>query len=249
MKKYFIILFFILVACFSIEPSKVSAQSTSSNQTEINARILPTIWYSTLSINEGDNVKINAGIQNNSGLGFTGMATFLVDDKEISKIPFSSTADSLKDISANWIANSGDHSVQVKISSTSLASGKTLVSYDSDKSNVSIIKKITPVSTKDAVLNTASSIVAKTDDLATSLANQLESLKKPITIAEKKADALGTSTSPTSNPNGKKNSQMDSVFNIFMDSLAFLVRNWKWTLSGLVVLFLLYKMSGRRRRR
>lgn len=71
MKKYFAILFFVIIFCFSGFPLNVFADEESSTSTKINARILPTIWYSTLSVNDGDSIKIYAGIQNNSGLNFT----------------------------------------------------------------------------------------------------------------------------------------------------------------------------------
>src|ERR1035437_485667 len=97
-KRYFALSLLTLVACFSIGASNTFAQGTSVSPTTINARILPTVWYSSLSVNDGDSIKVYAGIQNNSGINFTGIASFLVDDKEISKVSFSSTAPSLKDI-------------------------------------------------------------------------------------------------------------------------------------------------------
>jgi hypothetical protein len=263
MKKNFPILFFALIfLIFSIFgfSLKVFAQGTAP--TTINARILPTVWYSTLSVNDGDSIKIYAGIQNNSGIDFTGVAAFYVDDKEISSGPFSSTADSLKDVSANWVANPGDHNVQVKIS-TSLSSDKILVSSQSDKSAISITQKITPL-TPEAVettaLNTASNIVSSANALANSLADKIDSFKKPAasdilsvlgvgknnpaqTAPEKqKGSILGISTGPMASPAAPSNNPMNSVFNLCLDALAFLVRNWKWTLVGIIALFLLFKI-------
>ena len=71
MKKYSIIFFFIFTILFTGGLLKISAAETTT-PTQINARILPLIWYSTLSINDGDSIKIYAGIQNNSDLDFTG---------------------------------------------------------------------------------------------------------------------------------------------------------------------------------
>ena len=88
MKKYAALSLLTLVACFSIGASNTFAQGTSIGTTTINARILPTVWYSSLSVNDGDSIKIYAGIQNNSGINFIGTASFLVDDKEISKVSF-----------------------------------------------------------------------------------------------------------------------------------------------------------------
>ncbi|MCX6715649.1 MAG: hypothetical protein NT077_01370 [Candidatus Taylorbacteria bacterium] len=272
MKRYFVFSLLTLVACFSSGALNTFAQETTSSPTKINARILPTVWYSSLSVNDGDSIKIYAGVQNNSGIDFSGTASFLVDDKEISKVSFSSTADSLKDISTNWAADPGSHNVQVKIS-TSLATDKTLVSYESDKSAISITRKITTEVVGETALNTATSIVAKADDIASVLADKIESFKKLVrsdntdvvansiggstgNIVNMSTNALkgtsgivlGTSTSPISDSGGKGLSKMDSVFNMAMDLLAFLIRHWIWTLSGLVVIYLIFKIGGRGRR-
>ena len=273
MKRYFACLLFVSLVCLSIGASNVSAQGISGNQTTINARILPTIWYSSLSVTDGDSIKIYAGIQNNSGINFTGIASFLVDDKEISKVSFSSTADSLKDISTDWVADPGSHNVQVKIS-TSLAVDKILVSNESDKSAISITRKITTEVVGETALNTANSIVAKADDIASVLADKIESLKKPASPGDTNVGAnspsgsagntgnmttnalkgtngvvLGVSTGHISDSSGKGLGKMDSVFNMAMDLLAFLVRHWIWTLVGLVFIYLIFKIGGRRRGR
>lgn len=266
MKKNLTIILFILAFSVLNVPLKVFAQTTTP--TTINARILPTVWFSTLSVNDGDSIKIYAGIQNNSGIDFTGTTTFYVDDKEISTSPFSSTTDTLKDVSTDWVANPGDHNVQVKVS-TSLPADQVLVSSSSDESSINITQKITPITPAvvgTAVLNTASGIVSNVDNLANTLADNIDALKKPIvsstssvslinsknnkteTVSAKKGSVLGTSTGPvvsSASPNSttKSNSPvMDSVFNMCMDALAFLVRNWKWTLGGIVVLFVLFKI-------
>jgi len=266
MKKNLTILFFILVFSVLNIPSRVFAQGTAP--TTINARILPTVWYSTLSVNDGDSIKIYAGIQNNSGTNFTGTATFYVDDKEISTSPFSSTADSLKDVSADWVANPGDHNVQVKVS-TSLPTDQVLVSSSSDKSTISITQKINPITPEivgTAVLNTASGIVSNVENLANSLADKIDSFKKPVVSAssvsltdsknnitktvsvKQKGSVLSASTGPkvsltnsdTTSPAG--NSPLDFVFNFCLGILSFLVRNWMWSLGGIVVLFFLLKI-------
>ncbi|MFA6570605.1 MAG: hypothetical protein WCT77_05150 [Bacteroidota bacterium] len=269
MKRYFVPLLFVLIVCFSIGTLNTFAQEATSSPIKINARILPTVWYSSLSVNDGDSIKIYAGIQNNSGINFTGTALFLVDDKEISKVPFSSTADSLKDVSANWVADPGSHNVQVKIS-TSLSSDKILVSYESDKSAISITRKITSEVVGDTALNTANSIVAKADDIASVLADKIESFKKLVssdntgvgsnsssgstgnignrTTIDSNGGVLGTSTGPITDSSGKGLSKMDSVFNMAMDLLVFLIRHWIWTLSGMVVIYLIFKIGGRGRR-
>ncbi len=269
MKKYVAFSLLTLVAYFLIGTLNTFAQGTTLSSTKINARILPTVWYSSLSVNDGDSIKIYAGIQNNSGINFTGTALFLVDDKEISKVSFSSTADSLKDVSVNWVADPGSHNVQVKIS-TSLNSDKILVSYESDKSSISITRKITTEVVGETALNTANSIVAKADDIASVLADKIESFKKPVrsddtgvgsnsssgfagnignrTTIDSNGGVLGTSTGPITDFGGKGLNRMDSVFNMAMDLLAFLIRHWVWTLSGIVVIYLIFKIGGKGRR-
>jgi hypothetical protein len=60
---------------------------------------------------------------------------------------------------------------------------------------------------------------------------------------KKKGSVLSASIGPTASSTTQSNSPtVDSVFNMCMDALAFLVRNWKWTLGGIVVLFLLFKI-------
>lgn len=233
-------------------PLKVYAQNTTS-PTVINARILPTIWYSSLSVKEGESIKIYAGIQNNSNVNFGGVVTFYIDDKEISHTSFSSTIDSLKEISTNWITNSGEHVVQVKIS-TSLPTDRILVSYESDKSNINIIPKvIVPVSdmVKEKVLDTVSNIATKTDSFADDLADKIDSYKKPNParqgLAEKKTGSvLGVETGPVGVAssiikNIKNYNPLGLAYNFFLTIASFLVRNWRWSLGGVVLLFLFFK--------
>jgi len=259
MKKYLAILFLIFTILLIKGPLKVSAEVASSTPVQINARILPLIWYSTLSINDGDSVKIYAGIQNNSGINFTGTATFYVDDKNISDSPFTSLNDSLKDVSANWAVKPGSHNIQVKIV-TSLPPNKALVSYESAKSSINITRKITQEVVKDTVINTISYVISKIDEVVIPLVNKIENLKKPVddaaeNITVQNADVynptqknnnavLGASTS--SIPNSKtNNNKTNSIFNKALDGLAFLVKNWLWTLGVIVLLLLIIKIRGR----
>ncbi|MFA6430070.1 MAG: hypothetical protein WC229_03615 [Candidatus Paceibacterota bacterium] len=247
--------FFIIALCISFFPFNSFAQTASSTPVKINARILPTIWYSTLSVNDGDSIRIYAGIQNNSGIDFSGTAVFYVDNEEISKKTFASKKDSLKDIDVNWVANPGTHSVQVKVS-TDLSSSKELVSYESDKSRISITRKVTLEEVKETALNTASNIIDKADELASSLAQKIESYKQPIesignnvkstesTSTANKGRVLGVSTSSISDY--KSSSTTKSILNMFLDFLAFFVRNWKWTILGIVILIVVIKIKKSR---
>jgi len=272
MKKKFTFMGFIFVAALLLASPAAFAQSASS--TIINARILPTIWYSTLYVNDGDTVNIYAAIQNNSGSSFTGTAAFYVDEQLLAKKSFNSAADTLGSISAGWVGTPGSHSVQV-ILSPILTTGKSLVAYSSEKSNISIIRNITPAAVQQAALTAANNVVAKTDVLANSLADKIESMKVPIVGAAngtsslvaansavskspKKGAILGTSTQQVSDKSNSitgsaspeliGNSPMDYIYNAAMDLLAFLTRNWKWTLSGTVFIFLAFKAKSWMRR-
>lgn len=249
------ILFSIIVLCISFFSFNSFAQTTSSTPIKINARILPTIWYSTLSVNDGDSIKIYAGVQNNSGIDFSGTAVFYVDNEEISKKVFTSEKDSLKDIDVNWVANPGTHSVQVKISAN-VSTGKELVSYESDKSRISITRKVTLEEVKETALNTVSNVINKADELASSLAQKIESYKQPIesvgnsikgselTSTANKGRVLGVSTSSISDY--KSSNTTKSIFNMFLDFVAFFVRNWKWTIFGIIILIIVIKIKKSR---
>jgi len=256
---------FILI-CFVCVPLLTFAQTSSSTPKIINARILPIIWYSTLSINDGDSIKIYSGIQNNSGVDFSGSAIFYVDDIEISKKVFLSNNNSLIDVSTDWVASPGSHDVQVKISA-SVSADKALVSYESSKENISIVRKINAEIIKESALSTISLVVAKTDKLTATMADNIESYKKPIPSANSdrtitnsknkttktntvssvipKGKVLGVSTTTISGneSNDKSLSWYNYLLNYFLDALAFLVRNWLGSLAGIIILFLGWRIK------
>jgi hypothetical protein len=275
---------------------------TASSSTKINAKILPSIWYSTLSIDDGESIQIFSGIQNNSGFSFEGTATFYIDDTAVVSKAFSSVDGSLKELSADWIAVPGSHDIQVKISALSLSADKVLSAYESDKSKISVTRKITAEVVKQAIFGTASSIVSGIDSLTSSLANKIESLKignlqnasgtSPLSSASsasklksasdltsssadsqsassqpadsqagngtkstndlKKGSVLGTSTSAVSFKGDSKGGASSGIegplkyiYNMLLDLLAFLVKNWKWSLGAIVILFLFFKFGNR----
>ncbi|MEI6396847.1 MAG: hypothetical protein WCO48_02125 [Candidatus Taylorbacteria bacterium] len=266
-KKLSIFLFCLI--CLIGFTSVAFAQSVSV----INARVLPTIWYSTLSVGDGDSIYIYTGIQNNSGTDFSGVATFIVDDQGISKKAFISKSNSLIDVSTNWIATTGNHNVQVSVT-TSLPTDKALYSSNSDKASISITRKITPEIIQAAALNTASSAISSIDGVAATLADKVESLKKPVNTVSSETSAssgskraVSTTNAVTGTASGAvANSPTDQigdnllsasiidspfaaiVWNFIMDTCALLIRNWKWTLGGLVVMYLLYKLVNKFRK-
>lgn len=285
MKNNFTLLFYIIklsllfAIIILIIPTGVFAvdAASSASSTKINAKILPTIWYSTLSINDGESIQIFSGIQNNSGISFDGTATFLVDDKEIVSKNFSSYDGALKELSADWVAIPGDHDVQIKISASSLPADKVLVSYNTDKFKISITRKITAEVIQKAVLVTASSVTSGINSFASGLAKTVEGLKTggsqkissslsastSEAVSLQKGSVLGTSTKDFySKSKGETdvNSASDAAsgdaggiggplkyaYNLFLDLLAFLIKNWKWSLGAIIILFLFLKFIGRR---
>lgn len=262
MKKYLAVFFLVSIIWFTGGPLKVFAEETSVVPEQINARILPLIWYSTLSVTEGDSIKIYAGIQNNSGIDFKGTATFYIDDKDTASSPFNSSNDSLNAVSIDWTAEVGSHDIQVKIV-TSLPSDKTLISYESDKSNIIVAKKIVKETKENIIINTISDVKSKIDEVVIPLVNKIEDLKRPVNIAksitnqdisdynasqENDGIVLGAFTDLTSNSDTNNISKMDSVFNIAIDCLAFLVKNWLWTLGGIIAIFLIIIFKIRRKK-
>jgi hypothetical protein len=267
MKKYLFALLFVFILYDIIQPPQVYAESATGTPTQINARIMPLIWYSTLSINEGDSIKVYAAIQNNSGVSFTGNAVFYVDDKEILKKTFISADDTLIDVYADWVANVGSHGVQVKITAI-LPTNKELVSYESDKSKVSITRKITAEVVQEVTRNTITNIVNKIDEIASSSANKVEGLKKPVagnsvganinvtssgntgtvkivSSASQipKGAVLGTSTRLVSDSNSNSSGWWARIYNWLIDALVFLIKHWLWVLIGLVVIYFGWKVK------
>lgn len=267
MKKYLAVFFLVSIIWLVGGPLKVFAEETSVVSEQINARILPLVWYSTLSVNEGDSIRIYAGIQNNSGIDFKGTATFYIDDKDTASNPFNSSNDSLNAVSIDWTAEVGSHDIQVKIV-TSLPSDKTLISYESAKSNISVTKKIVKDVVKNTIINTISNVKSKIDEVVVPLVNKIEDLKKPVSIAksiinqgandynandynasqENDGVVLGASTDPASNSGTNNISKIDSIFNIAMDVLVFLVKNWLWTLGGIIAVFLIIIFKMRKKK-
>ena len=157
--------------------SENDSTSTSVASTKINAQILPTVWYSNLSIEDGSTTRIFAGIQNDSGVDFSGIANFFVDGNEINTKKFSSPDGELMAVYTDWVAVPGSHEVYVKVSTTSLPADKILLSYESEKSKISVSRKITPEVIKQVIFDNANVIVSSIDNVTSNLADKIESLK------------------------------------------------------------------------
>jgi len=265
MTKRHLIIFLVFVVCFAGGAPKVSAEETPVVSEQINARILPLIWFSTLSAVEGDSIKIYAGIQNNSGIDFKGTATFYIDDKDVSSATFNSSGDSLSAVSVDWKTEVGSHDIWVKLV-TSLPSDKTLISYESAKSNIIIAKKIVKEVRENNITNTISNIISKIDEAVIPLVNKIEELKKPVVVNDKTTDntsdqsddaydssseesgaVLGVSAGLASSSERSGNSVINSVYNAGVDILVFLVENWLWTLGAIILILLIIRFKIRKK--
>lgn len=199
---------------------------------KINARILPTIWQSSLYILAGDEISIYAGIQNNSGLDFSGSVTFHVDDAEIAKVSFYSSSESLQEIGAKWTATGeGKHVAWAEVA-VDLPEGKELLSYESDRSAFEVVEMpeaLTFELAKEKVETILSAAADKVDEVAETLALKLESLKKPV-------PPEGSPVEPTTSANNL----LAYAYNSGLDIISFLLRQWKWALAGAAVLTIIF---------
>lgn len=267
MKK---VLFTLLIVCAFWITSAHAAIDTTPKLQQLNAKILPSIWYSTLPITDGEDLQIFAAIQNNSGIDFEGKAKFFVDESIVAEVPFSSTDNSLKDVSVDWVATAGSHSIQVKIVAT-IPTDKTLISYDSEKSTITIAKKapvvapkeapaapVPPVTTTDSsstavATGAVSGVIANIDHAANTAADQLLTFKKPISTPVTQAPQIITKGKPMVTtigpvvPTPSTGITPDSIMNTVIDFLANMLRNWGWTLGIIFAIFLIFKIGKSRK--
>lgn len=227
MRKHFLTLFCFWLAAWLFTSSVLAQEAVKE---KINARILPTIWFSSLTTKEGESVKVYAAIQNNSGINFSGAITFYTDDIEIKKVSFSSPSDFLKEVSVVWQASAGKHTFRATVSAD-LPLDKELISYKSDETNLDISHELTLEEAKEQAGEIIDTVTEKVDELTSIFADKLESTKKPILSREISGEVLGTAT---------ENILPASVYNTGIDIASNLVRNWMWTLSGLAVLALVW---------
>lgn len=240
---------FLSVALLIFNYSSVAFAQTAE---KINAQILPTIWYSSLSVKEGDKIKVYAGIQNNSGVNFSGTVTFYADSAKIAQAPFNSASDSLKEVSAEWLASKGRHLFQAKLDAD-LPAGKELLSYESEESFVDVSHTLTIEEVKEDAIETLVTVKEKIDEAAETFAEKLESMKKPesedISIKSLASQFVPSKFLSSESDNSTDNSKIDSdsllasVFNSGIDLAGILIRNWHWTLAGLAALYLFFKFS------
>ncbi|MDP2641938.1 MAG: hypothetical protein Q8P21_01440 [bacterium] len=256
MKKYF---FTFICLGLTMMPFLPLVSAEEAVKEKINARVLPTVWFSSLEVIEGDKVKVYAGIQNNSGIDFSGLVIFYADDTEIGRTSFDSRSDSLIEVSVGWTAKEGRFSFQAKVETT-LPGEKALLSYESEKAVLLVSRTLTLAEVKEDTKNILSAVAEKVDEAAVSFAQKLESFKKPnLPETETKSVELGTSSTgaePEADSNDESlagkpgnsfyglfndggSSLLASAYNAGLDLTGFMALKWKWTLVVLAILIII----------
>jgi len=228
----------VLFLCFGFY-NNVFAQSASTTNV-INAEVLYNVWYSTTTVNEGDEINIYAGFQNHSGENISGSAGVFVDNIQISKVDFTTNPRSLIKLEAVYTAVRGEHIVQIKILDI-----KNLLASETEKKKLSVKYQITSADVLNSAKKVTNSIIDIIDIYTAKAADYVENLKQPV----ENSDIVSNSSSSTSIETQSTNTQNDEQitatnwktysYNLLLDIVAFLLRHWVWTFSA-VILFVLY---------
>jgi len=250
MKKT-ILTIFLISLIFSAKVSLAQAE-------QINAGVLPSVWYSAITINDQDSIKIYGAIRNNSTTSFSGTASFIVDDELNSKVNFTSEKNSLIEINSPWKATNGRHSVQIRITNINNVSTSSLISFESDNVNLSINKKITIEDVKNTAEKVALSVVDTIDKYTSVFADKIEDFKKPVSeTLFPKTSTNTTSVNSVSKANDKPTGRVlgidttynegtvkkvgNTIYNKILDFLSMIVRHWIFTISIIIILVLIIK--------
>jgi len=227
--------FFIALCILCAFP--VNAETTVTIR---NARILPTIWYSSLSAQPGETVRIYAGIQNDSGSAFSGTASFFVNGTVVGSTPFRSVSGSVERVGVDWTATQGNNAVRAVII-PQLDASQALVAVESDTVYYSVTKKLTLESVQDTVkegvVKTATAAAEKLDLLADTLSSQLETIKA---TTPNQGKVLGASISVLSSTSPSLATYVDKAKVAGLSLLQFLLHHWRFTSAGLGILLLAF---------
>ena len=258
MQKKVLLSFVILILFFSFLP-KVFAGASSTIES-INAEMLSDIWYSTTTVNENDDIDIYAGFQNHSDKSLSGTAGFFIDNLQISKVGFLADPKSLIKLETKYTATKGEHTAQVKVLDIVETGGdivnklsiENLLAKESGKNIFSVKHEVTKEEVINNVKESANNVLKTIDTKAEALAGYLESLKEPVGATllniktssqteptKSKGKVLGISNKNTSDIQASSTNKNFSFHNIFLNSLAFIIRHWIWTMS-VVIVFVLY---------
>jgi len=248
---------FVLFLCFGFY-TNAFAQSASTTSV-INAEVLYNVWYSTTTVNEGDEINIYAGFQNHSGENVSGTAGFFVDSTQLSKVSFTTSPKSLIKLEAKYTAVRGEHIVQVKILDI-----KNLLASETEKKGLSVKYQITSADVLNSAQKVTNSIINIIDTYTTRAADYVENLKQPAEnsdiasddssstsskiaakIYKKSTEGVSGTSIETQSTDTQNSGQMTTTnwktysYNLLLDIVAFLLRHWVWTFSS-VIIFILY---------
>ena len=265
MKKSFLFNFTAITAVLFLSFSIKVFADTATTTELINAEILSSVWYSTTTINENDSINIYAGSQNHSQNNLSGAVGFFVDNVQISKTDFISAPKTLLKLEARYVAKRGAHNAQAKILDIAEIDANTsdnlsvdnLLSKETEKNNFSVKYVITKEEIINNTNNMINNILNTVNIEAEKAANYVENLKEPSgdissdsvsktlnSIVQNKivGKVLGTNIENTDNAE-KSSGNYFSIKNILLDGLAFVIRNWIWSLIIVViaVLFISFK--------
>ena len=205
----------------------------------INARVLPTVWYSKLDPVEGDSVRIFGTIQNDSGVEFKGLATFYVRGKNVGQSEFVSTSGRLTVVSTSWKAEIGNNSVELGIE-TDLPEDMELASDRSGESVLHVNKVITSEVIKADAQQAVETVKGKGDSVAESIIERLEEIKeKPL--------VFGPASTTESWSKKLTSSTVSKAYEGGIEVAQFAVAHWVWSLSGILIFFLLWRVWRKKR--
>ncbi len=243
------------------------AQNSFAADAKINAGVLPSIWYSTTTPSIDENIEIYGGIQNHSDLTLSIEAVFYVDGMPNSKMIFISNPKTLIEISSPWTGIYGNHSIQIILdrissgTSTEMATS-SLTAYESDKNTINVSNNVTLGYIENSAVAIAANMISSIDNSANNLADQIETLKKPVSensgaaYSENSPESSGTSeniqipgtrkVTPASVLSAVTNSNIfKTAYNYFIDFFSLIIRNWVVSLAILLFLMFIFKfMTG-----
>jgi hypothetical protein len=267
-----------LLLLFCLTIFILSVKISFADTTQINAGVLPSVWYSSININDQDLIKIFGAIQNHSDINFSGVVSIFVDGEITSKVNFTALQNSLTEISGPWKTLAGSHSVQLIITDISVNSGttsdsfgtSTLLSFESDKTTLSIVKPVTLQDVEQKTQELAQNTVDTISTIANNLADKIETLKQPVisdtntlsngpvsvnknssvnqsntakTATNSAGQVLGAETKyqATSTSGIFKYPIVTTIYNKTIDFISLMVRNWQITIFVFVILFIIFR--------
>lgn len=211
-------------------------------QANVNAGVVPALWYSQIEVYEGDEIRIYGAIQNHSNVRFKGEAIFLLDGVELSRTNFSSSPGELVEVESKaWIAVKGEYKTELRIEK--LSPQVNAISLSSGEVELEVKNKITFEEVKQTAAEAFSEAEDRGDAISEVLAEKILSYQRPAREAETLLDESVLGTSTESRKGGVLNKPaVASVFNMVLGFLAELVKHWKWTLGGIAGLWLVLKL-------